>query len=284
MRLDVAEWLSLLVFSWYVILAWSRRSLDPARRARITAIGVASLAGTLFAALVLPQLVPPLAGRVTRDWLPLILLLLSYWQAGQFVTRADAGLENRLERLDCRIVAPPLEWCLRHPAGIWILTYGELAYMSYYVALPLSIAALYLTGGSRDAGRFWTIVLLAAYGSCGTLPFLQTRPPRALGEKWSAALPSTKVRSFNLWILRGGSIQANTFPSAHVAIATACALALLQLAPLWVGLVFLWIAISIAFGAVAGRYHYAADAILGFAVALVAFPVGLALAPAGFAG
>jgi hypothetical protein len=38
--------------------------------------------------------------------------------------------------------------------------------------------------------------------------------------------------------------------------------------------VFLWIAVSIALGAVSGRYHYALDAILGFLVAGTAMLVG----------
>jgi membrane-associated phospholipid phosphatase len=92
-----------------------------------------------------------------------------------------------------------------------------------------------------------------------------------LAEKWSQALPCTGVRKFNLWILRHASIHANTFPSAHVASSTACALALLTLAPAWVGLIFLWITVSIAIGTVTGRYHYTADAILGSMVASVAF-------------
>jgi membrane-associated phospholipid phosphatase len=94
-------------------------------------------------------------------------------------------------------------------------------------------------------------------------------------------LPSGKVRALNEWILSQGSIHTNTCPSAHVAVATACALVLLHLGPLWIGLSFLWIAFSIALGAVAGRYHYAADAILGALVALAAFPVGIALATHG---
>jgi membrane-associated phospholipid phosphatase len=103
------------------------------------------------------------------------------------------------------------------------------------------------------------------------LPFLQTRPPRAIGEKWSARLPHTKIRAFNLGILRHASIHANTFPSGHVASSVGCALILLRLAPTWVGLIFLWVAISISLGAIAGRYHYAADAVAAVIVALAAF-------------
>jgi hypothetical protein len=272
--LRAAEWITLLAFSWFSVMACGRRTLDRSRRVRILAFGLSAVAITIFVSVVLPRWVPPQAASIVRDWVPYLFLFLFYSQGGQFVTGADRELETRLARLDRSIVAPPLEWCGRNPAGAWILTYLELAYLSYYPALPMSLVVLYLSGNQAEAARFWTVVLLAAYGSCGTLPFIQIRPPRMLGEKWSAGLPSGRVRAFNLWILQRGSIQANTLPSAHVAITGACALSLLRLGPLWAGVIFLWIAVSIALGAVSGRYHYALDAILGFLVAGTAMLVG----------
>uniref|UniRef100_Q025H0 Inositolphosphotransferase Aur1/Ipt1 domain-containing protein n=1 Tax=Solibacter usitatus (strain Ellin6076) TaxID=234267 RepID=Q025H0_SOLUE len=277
--LRASEWITLLAFSWFSVLACGRRRLDPNRRVTILAFGLGAIAITIFASLVLSHWVPPQTASIVRDWVPYLFLFLFYSQGGQFVTGADRELETRLLRLDQSIVAPPLEWCAGNPARVWIFTYLELAYMSYYPVLPLSLAVLYLSGRQADAARFWTVVLLAAYGSCGTLPYIQIRPPRMLGEKWSAGLPSGRVRAFNLWILQRGSIQANTLPSAHVAITTACALSLLRLGPVSAAVVFLWIAVSVALGAVAGRYHYALDAILGFLVAGTALAVGVILFP-----
>jgi membrane-associated phospholipid phosphatase len=71
----------------------------------------------------------------------------------------------------------------------------------------------------------------------------------------------------NLFILKHGSIQLNTFPSAHVASTAAVSLVLIHLVPA-VGLVFLLISASIALGAVVGRYHYALDVIFGAALSL----------------
>ncbi|MBS1858720.1 MAG: phosphatase PAP2 family protein [Acidobacteria bacterium] len=272
-----AEGLSLLVFAWLVILAWRRSALGRARQVRITAIGAGAIALAVFASQALPRIVPPTVTSIARDWVPLLLLTLFYWQAGGFVTGADATFEGRLLKLDRRLIAPLLAWCARHPAaGVWFLTYAELAYLSYYGAMPLAIAVLYLTGCARSVDHFWTVVLLAAYGSCAVLPFIQTRPPRAIDPEWSAPPFSGRVRAFNLRILRSGSIQANTFPSAHVAIATACALGLLHVGPVWIGFAFLWMAASIALGAAAGRYHYTADAILGALTGAAAFVLGAA--------
>jgi membrane-associated phospholipid phosphatase len=274
-----AEIINLAAFFTFILLAWHRPYLGRSRRITITAIGAGGLAITLFVSQVLPRLVAPLAASVTRDWIPYLLLLMFYWQAGQFVIRADTAFEARLERLDRIIVAPFLGWCARSPAGPWVLAYLEIAYLLCYVSLPMGLATLYFLRQGADAGHFWTVVLLAAYAAYATLPFLQTRPPRALGEKWSEPVLSGKIRAFNKTILRHGSIHANTIPSGHVASTTACALILLRVAPMWVGLIFLLVALSIAAGAVAGRYHYALDAILGFIVAIAAFLVDLTALP-----
>jgi hypothetical protein len=275
--LRTPEWISILAFSFFTALACGRRALDRGRRAKIIVLGSGAVIITLLVSVVLPRLVTPRVSSISRDWIPYLFLFLFYLQGGQFVTGADIELESRLERLDRRMVAPLLEWCALRNARVWILTYLEMAYLSYYLVLPLALVALYGSGRQSQAVRFWTVVLLAAYGSCGTLPFIQTRPPRMLGEKWSIPQPSGRVRALNLWILRRGSIQANTLPSAHVAITAACALSLLWLGPVWAGAVFLVVAISIALGAVSGRYHYAADAILGAIVACAALLAGTLL-------
>ena len=96
---------------------------------------------------------------------------------------------------------------------------------------------------------------------------LESRDPAAVRP---APAQAGKARVFNRWILKHGSIHAISFPSAHVASAFAVALALLRFAPAF-GLVFLFVSIWIALGAVVGRYHYALDALLGAATALAVF-------------
>jgi len=264
-----SDWINILAFAWFVALALRRRGLGPARRKRIVAIGAGGLGITLGSLVILPLMAGPRAVSISRDWIPYILLLMFYWQSGQFVTRADVEVEARLAELDRRVAAPPLLWCARHASAI--MAYLELAYLLCYVSMPLGLGALYLLGGRPAAGRFWTVVLLSTYPCYALLPFVQTRPPRSLGEKWSAPLLSGRMHAFNEWILRHGSIHANTIPSAHVASTTACALVLLRLDPAWVGLIFLLVALSIALGAVAGRYHYGADVVLGGILATVVF-------------
>jgi membrane-associated phospholipid phosphatase len=81
------------------------------------------------------------------------------------------------------------------------------------------------------------------------------------------------MRALNLWILRRGSIQANTFPSGHVAASTGAALVMLSVAPWPAGLLYGIIAAGIAIGTIAGRYHYSADVAAGAALAAIVFAV-----------
>jgi hypothetical protein len=272
-----AEWIQLVVFSYFIILAWLR-TLPGNRRARVTALGAAGLAATLAGAWIVPRLVTPLAASVVRDWLPAALVLLVYRQAGEFFTRVDDKVQARLLRLDERIAAPLLRWLARHRAGGWVAAYFELAYLLCYPMIPMSLGALYVLRLARHADHFWTVVLISTYISYGMLPFIQTLPPRMLAETWLVPLPPNPVRNFNLWILRHASIHANTFPSAHVAASTAAALVLIALAPTGVGMLFGAIAIGIAFGTFIGRYHYAADAILGALVAAAVLLLAIGLA------
>jgi hypothetical protein len=265
-----AEWIHVVVFTFFTALAWIR-SLPATRRGKVTRYGALGLAANISAAYLLPRLLQPLAVSVIRDWLPAALVLLVYWQAGEFFLRVDQRFQDALERIDSHIAAPLLGWISGSPIGRGIAAYLELCYLLCYAMVPLSVAALYVLRLARYSDAFWTVVLISTYVSYGALPFLQTLPPRMLEEPWLKPLPSNPVRTFNLWILRHASIHANTFPSAHVAASSAAALVLASLTPWSVGLLFGAIAVGIAVGTFAGRYHFASDAIVGIAVATAVF-------------
>jgi membrane-associated phospholipid phosphatase len=146
----------------------------------------------------------------------------------------------------------------------------ELAYLFCYPLVPAGLASLYIAGLNGEADRFWTAVLVAAFGSYGTLPWFSTRPPRTTEE---APLRScSRVRLLNLRVLDRASIHLNTFPSGHAAAALATALAVGARLPL-AGLVCGLIAFGIMAGSVLGRYHYAADALSGAILALIGFAI-----------
>jgi membrane-associated phospholipid phosphatase len=253
-----AEWIHIVVFTFFVALAWMR-GLPWRRRVKVTGIGAVGLGATLV------------ANPVLRDWLPVGLMLLVYWQAGEFFLQVHRPVQDQLERIDRKIVPPMFRWLARARAGRWVAMYLELSYLFCYPMIPMSMGALYLLGLREHADEFWPVVLVSTYLCYGVLPFVQTIPPRVLPEPWLQPLPLNPVRRFNLWILRNASIHANTFPSAHVAASTSAALVLATHAPWPAGLGFAVLAIGIAFGTVVGRYHFAADAILGCALAATVF-------------
>ncbi len=259
-EMRTAESINLVVFIFLIGLAVVR-PLPASRRVRAIATGLAGV-GLILAARYSSRLLPPLASSVIRDWLPSPLLLMIYWQAGQFFVQPHEGIQSRLLELDRMFVDPILLRLSRGRAGRWILTYLEFAYLFCYLLVPSGIGVLYILHMGAYADRFWTAVLPPTYLCYVMVPFIQTLPPRVLEAPEKDARRRDKVRSLNLWILQHGSIHANTFPSAHVAASVATALALFHADPV-TAFVFLCIAISIACGAVAGRYHYAADVLLG---------------------
>jgi hypothetical protein len=147
---------------------------------------------------------------------------------------------------------------------IWIAEILELSYLAVYPLIPLALLIHLAYVPGPDADRFWTVVLITDYVCFGMLPFIQTRPPRALetSHPWSA-----RLRSMNLGLLHHTSIGMNTVPSGHAAEALAAALLVLA-APAGIVAVMFIAAAAVSAGAVFGRYHYSLDIISGWATAL----------------
>ena len=213
----------------------------------------------------------PLAVSVLRDWLPVVLLRYSLiWQVGQFFTGADPVAEKRLAMFDraffkLSVLRPQrLLWDLPQ-VGIW-----NSPTLMVYPLIPLGLATLYATHSRQFVDYYWIVVLLATYTCLAITLFVRAMPPRALDTYEQFRMPPSKLGVFNRYILRHGSIQAITFPSAHVASSMAASLVLLRVQP-WAGLIFLLIALSIAVATVMGGYHYATDALLAAVLAVVVF-------------
>jgi membrane-associated phospholipid phosphatase len=202
---------------------------------------------------------------------PLVVLLLGYHAAGAFYVRPDTALEARLAAID-RLVAAPLAAL---PPGVHALL--EAAYVSVYLVIPAGAIAVAWAGTASDLDRFWSIVTVAGFVCYGALPWIQTRPPRALEAPPS---PASGLRRLNFAILRRGSIGANTLPSGHAATAIATALAVWSSAPV-IGAALLVVALLISIATVAGRYHYLVDTALGVLVGVGAWALIMALSGAG---
>ncbi len=267
----VAE-LTQVVFSSYFVVLSFLRPLALRQRIRVTLLGAVAI-GSLFFVLWVSPFLPPLHLSFMRDWLPAALLLTVYWQAGQFFTQPNQNFQGRLRAFDRKLLGALFERWASEKTGSWFFDYLELAYLMCYPLVPFGLGALYAADMHRFADEYWAVVLPSSYLCYAVTPFFQALPPRTLAAGEELGLRPTRIRRWNLWLLRHASIQAITFPSAHVAATMAAALVLLRRVPL-AGVVFLWVAISISVGAVVGRYHYLADVLLGAAVALAVFLVG----------
>ena len=205
--------------------------------------------------------------------MPLVYLLVGYWLPALLVRDPNCPLERWLLDFDNRLFGTGGLERFEKRAPRVLVEYLELAYLLCYAVVPAGFGWLVLAGYADQADRFWSIVLLAAFLCYGLLPWIPTRAPRALERDrgvWRSA-----VRRLNLAVLGRASVQWNTFPSGHTAASLATALALGSVVPV-AGVVFGIVAVSIAAGSVAGRYHYAADAIAGALVAIVAFVMATA--------
>jgi len=259
-RRDVrsSEWLSFVYFGALTALAWMR-PLPAVRRLQIAAIGLPMCGAILWLARS--------ADTSVRDWAPAAIILVGYYLSGRFFVRPSPTLERWLAEWDRRLLGDPAPRFARWPRPLLVCL--EIVYMGCFLLVPAGFAALAATGRDALADRYWTLVAGAEFGAFAPLSFIQTRPPWAFERK--AAPPrgvGGAVHRLASRAVRDFTINANTFPSGHVAGSLAVAFALLGPMP-WVGAIFLFLAASISVACVVGRYHYVVDALAGGALAVV---------------
>jgi membrane-associated phospholipid phosphatase len=250
---------SVVLFAYTAVLAAILRGLAPRIRARAFAGSGAGL--VVIAASVLTP-----SNVLLHGWvLPPLLLLLAYWTSGLLFTAPMPRAEQALFQIDrflhVRVISSI--------APRWTAEFLEFSYAAVYALIPIALVLHLRFTASPDYDRFWTVILVTDYVCFAVLPWIQTRPPRALepDDPWRSSL-----RAFNLGLLGAASIRVNTFPSGHAAEALAAAL-LVSTAPAAVFAWMLFNALAVSAGAVLGRYHYATDAFTGWLVAAAVWAV-----------
>jgi membrane-associated phospholipid phosphatase len=212
-------------------------------------------------------------------WIHLIapgaVLLAGYWLSGLFFRNPQAWFERWLLDSDRRILSAVAFDRRLERSPRWILELLEASYAADYLVIAVG-AFISASAGIDALTRYWAIVLAADLACCAMLPFLRSRPPRALEPPGALERRAPALRALNLAILNRASVQANTFPSGHVAAALAAALAVMGVNPI-AGWALVVMTTVIAFAAVAGRYHYTVDCVLGALIALVVAVVSWSL-------
>jgi membrane-associated phospholipid phosphatase len=236
----------LAVAYFLVVLAATHRSPNPRR-------GILYVCGAI-ALIIVARFALPWSARA---WLGHVYLVLGYWIPAAFAPRVpNERFERWLARAD--------RWC---QARAWHVpgTTGllELAYLLCYPLVPAAFAIVYAFGSLEDVASFWVAVLGAGYACYITLPWTAARPPRLVAIE-PTVLPHAVAR-VNAAMLGRVSHQLVTFPSGHVAVSIAAAMSVCRVWP-EAGAGLGAVAVLIAVAAVAGRYHYAVDVLLGLLV------------------
>jgi hypothetical protein len=242
-------------FAYAALVAVLPRGLSPERRRK-------AFAGATGGVLVLAGSCALPADGLANVWvLPPAVLLIGYWTSGLLFVAPMPRAERALARIDEILAIDAI--AARTPRLVAEVL--ELAYVGVYPLIPIGLYLALREGVTAD--RFWTVILLTDYVCFGMLPWIQTRPPRAVGfgTPWQSAW-----RTVNLRVVDASSVQVNTFPSGHAAEAVAVAL-LVSGGPAPIVILMCLAAAAISAGAVFGRYHYAADAIAGWVVAVAVY-------------
>jgi len=261
MELRASEWITVAYFAYLAGAATVLAGIGRSQRRRVIGTAIAVVTAVLtFAAF-------GAWATMLRDLMPLVYILVGYWLPALLVSATNQVFERRLLTLDHRLGVGNLA-AISGRAARTMIELLELAYLCCYPMVPLGFACLYVAGLPEESDRFWTAVLLAVFGCYGVLPWLPTRPPRAIER--APVRSAGLVRGVNLRVLGVASIQLNTFPSGHAAASAATALAVGASLPL-AGFLLGLLALAITIGSVVGRYHYAADAFSGVVLATLGF-------------
>jgi hypothetical protein len=262
------EWIAVGYYAYLTLIALVVTRFARARTAAL-------LATIACIAMIAAQSLSPLGPRFQQIAfglvLPSIVLLVGYWLSGLFFTSPMQRVERWLMALDERCLRRPGVFAAYEAGPGFVRELMETAYLLVYLVIPAGAITLMNAGHSDALPRFWATVLLAEFVSYGMLPWLQTRPPRAL-DAAPAIRAQSAVRRFNAAILDRGSIQANTIPSGHAAGAVATALVIISEMPA-AGIIFVALAAAIVAATVMGRYHYLVDSLLGVVVAGAAWQI-----------
>jgi membrane-associated phospholipid phosphatase len=247
-----------LIPFWYFAYVGAAAWLRPLTRPRrlVTTSITASMLLIIWAGRNLPA--------AARDWAPFAYVSVGYYVIGYLFVRPSETLEAWLAGWDRRLLGDPTTRFRHWPA--WLVGAIECLYMATFLILPAGFLVLWLAGRAELANHYWTLVLAADLAAFAPLAIFQTRPPWLLEPP--AVLPDTGVRQLASLMVRRATIQANTFPSGHVAVSFAAAVALAGALPI-VSIVFFVAATGITLACVVGRYHYVIDVFAGLLVAVI---------------
>lgn len=208
-----------------------------------------------------------------RDWMPLPLTFTAFREMNLFTPAVrDHHLENAWIGYDRWLLDTAHLRAAIESLGPQLPSYLEICYVLVYAIALISALTLLLNHRRDQLNTFWFAYLAGTLASYALFPYFPSDPPRTVFA--GADLPHvvTIFRRFNLAILGQYGIHSSVFPSAHVSSAFACAWGLLITMPdrKRPGFLVAVFAFSVAIATIYGRYHFAVDALAGFAISFFA--------------
>jgi membrane-associated phospholipid phosphatase len=199
------------------------------------------------------------------DWLPLLLILFYYQNAGLLSkTFFQKPFDDKIIALENKIFRSnhPCMWLSETANAYWLSEFLHFCYIGYYFLLYGVPFYLYMTQCSAVFYQFEYAQVLTLLSCFFTHAFIPVLSPRTIFEKIKQPLNQGHVFRAAHYILEKGSASGTAFPSSHVAIGT-----LVLLVTFYLQLPFLFCVAPFALGliisTVYGRFHYVIDFIFG---------------------
>jgi len=273
-RFRLVERLPLLYFTYTACLAWIR-GIDGDQRDLLVIFALA--VGLITWLLALGELRwHARFFNLARDWWPLVLLPVAYWQMSLFQSPQPASSYEYSWVAWDRVVLHELGVkAAIESLGPLLPGFLELSYTAMYALPVLAVAVIYTLRRRERLDQMLFTLLFGSLLAYALFPYFPSQPPRFVfpGED----LPSvvTRFRQFNLWLLDRFDIWTSVFPSGHVTVAFSLALAMRRALPERprIGKAFLVMAFSIWVATFYGRYHYCVDGLAGMTISLIAVQV-----------
>jgi hypothetical protein len=209
-----SEW---VIFSFLVYAVSLAALLHVATsvRTRVIVLNTAVILSYAFLVL-LSRTKRQLALSVTRDWIPMALIILAYREMGWFAQpHLNQNLETSWVMWDRAVLRGGGKAAIE-VLGPLLPSIFEISYALVYALAPFAVAMLYVYGHRERVDQFLFLFAVGVLLCYGQFPFWPSDPPRVvfLNED----LPYDIVfRRFNLWMLGNYGIHTSVFPSAHVA-------------------------------------------------------------------
>jgi membrane-associated phospholipid phosphatase len=219
---------------------------------------------------------------ILRDWAPIGCTLAAYREMNWFTPSIrDHHLERAWIVWDRWLLDDAHLRAAIESLGGLVPSVLEISYVLVYAIAPISLTILFLKSPielhRRNVNIFWLAYLTGTLTAYALFPYFPSDPPRVVFEGMDLPTVVTVFRRFNLAILGKYGIHSSVFPSAHVAAAFSSAWGLLLAMPdrRRYGWMVAAYSLIVAIATIYGRYHYAADALAGFAISLLAFASAL---------